>query len=243
MDISHPSPFQHELTANCRLAVEGGDDTRKYWLQGNKELLENPLRISIVGSREISDSDFSNIYRLVKKIIAWDGVIVSGLARGVDAAAHEYALGMGGKTIAVLGTSIDQFYPKENEYLQKQIAKKGLLLSQFELGEKIQSFNFPKRNETIVRTSEFCIITQATTKSGTRHIVDAAIKYKKNIFVLPVVENKKIFWINDKISNGTIEVLSSNRILENKIEQHYFSNSKNEKQQLSFDFLNRKNNN
>ena len=132
--------------------------------------------VAIVGSRDAA--------RWALKSAAWisrDGVkagftIASGLASGVDTAAHWAALDAGGRTVAVLGTGVDLCYPRANAGLQKRIETDGMLLSQFVPGSTPTRFSFPMRNEVMSAYSVGTIVVQASENSGTRHQVRTALK-------------------------------------------------------------------
>ena len=142
--------------------------------------------IAIVGSRDCSEygktmsQAFS--YLLAKNNI----VVVSGLAKGIDSAAHIGTLQAKGKTIAVIGTGIDLVYPKENKDLMEQIVEKGgTIISEYPLGTKPDKQNFPRRNRVIAGLSDGVLLIEAREKSGALITVDYALEQGKNIYVVP----------------------------------------------------------
>src|SRR5438034_10457401 len=110
---------------------------------------DDALALAIVGSRRPTPYGLAVAERLASDLAARGVTIVSGLARGIDAAAHRGALAAGGRTIAVLGTGIDGRYPPENRSLADQIEANGALVSQFFPGTPALAWNFPARNRTI----------------------------------------------------------------------------------------------
>lgn len=115
------------------------------FLKGNVHLLEEKS-VCVVGSRNASEESMKKTERIVKSLVKRNIVVNAGLARGIDTATHIAALANGGRTIAVIGTPINQYYPKENKDLQIQIEKNGLIVSQFPPCNAINRWNFPTRN-------------------------------------------------------------------------------------------------
>jgi DNA processing protein len=144
-------------------------------------------QIAIVGSRQVSEIG-KRYTRKVASCLAEKGfVITSGMARGVDTLAHEGALQAGGKTIAVLGSSVDFIYPSENEKLYKEIiAKGGLIISENATGTGIVSkHQFPKRNRIIASLSKAIVVTECTKKSGSLITARLALEMGKDLFAVP----------------------------------------------------------
>ena len=132
------------------------------FLKGNQKLIDKfHPRVSIIGTRHPSEGGINNTGILTKFLIKNEAVIVSGLALGIDTVAHRTAIENGGRTIAVLGTPLDKYYPKQNSDLQDEIARDNLVISQFSWGLFIQSRNFPMRNRTMALLSHPSIIVEA----------------------------------------------------------------------------------
>lgn len=155
------------------------------YILGNKDLL-NKKSIAVVGSRVCSDygkiisQAFS--YLMTKN----DIIVISGLAKGIDSAAHIGTLQAKGRTIAVIGTGIDLVYPKENkELMEKIIENDGLIISEYPLGTKPNKENFPRRNRMISGLSDGVLVIEAQEKSGALITVDYALEQGKNIYVVP----------------------------------------------------------
>ncbi len=157
---------------------------------GNKKII-NEKSIAIVGSRNCSDygktMSETFAYLLAKNNIT----IISGLAKGIDSAAHIGTLQAKRKTIAVIGTGIDLIYPKENKELMSEIINNGgLIISEYSLGTKPNKENFPRRNRIISGLSDGVLVIEAGEKSGALITVDYALEQGKNIYVVPRKYNK-----------------------------------------------------
>ena len=124
-------------------AVERQNAPGWLWVEGDVSLLGAIPRVSVVGARTASPDGLRRAGRLARELVAHEVVVVSGLARGVDTVAHQTAIRAGGRTVAVLGTSIDQPYPKENYALQRAIAAEHLVVSQFAPGQPNSSYQLP----------------------------------------------------------------------------------------------------
>ncbi len=147
--------------------------------------LANKPSLAVVGTRKPSSYGRLITERFVGNIAVAGVVIISGLAYGVDSIAHRKCLEVGGKTIAVLGGGFDHIYPAEHMGLAKEIAEKGLLISEFRPKMTASKFNFPLRNRIIAGLSDGVLITEANIKSGTIHTRDFALEYGKNLYAVP----------------------------------------------------------
>ncbi len=151
-------------------------------LIGNQELFKAEL-IAIVGARNASHAGLRMAGKLASELSGMGYGIVSGLARGVDAAAHHESL-MGG-TIAVLAGGIDQIYPPQNTELYHQIPETGLLLSEMPLGTEPQARLFPRRNRIIAGLCRICIVIEASFKSGSGITASLAADYGREVGAVP----------------------------------------------------------
>jgi len=138
---------------------------------------------AIVGSREFSQGGQMFADRLATAL-AEDGVtVVSGLARGIDGTAHRAALRAGGRTVAIIGNGLDHVYPAEHRELQRTIAERGLVLSQFRPTTRSSRQTFPQRNITMSAYSAMTVIAEAQEASGTRIQANAAIKHARPLIL------------------------------------------------------------
>ncbi|MDR1794717.1 MAG: DNA-processing protein DprA [Erysipelotrichaceae bacterium] len=159
---------------------------------GDLNLLKQPA-ISVVGSRKAGDYARIHTRKLVE-ILAKDYVVVSGLARGIDRLAHETALKKG-KTIGVIGCGIDRIYPGEHAELFAQVARQGLILSEYPGMVEPKRQHFPFRNRLIAALGQVLYVMQAAYKSGTLITADFALELGKEIIALP-------YPVNDPMGEG-----------------------------------------
>jgi len=117
------------------------------FLQGQHDLLKSGSRVAVVGSRRASPEALRWAKEITKMLVDHDITVVSGLALGVDTVAHETAIRAGGRTVAVLGTSLDQYAVPRNRHLQDEIGDRHLLVSQFPIGGGFHRSHFPRRNK------------------------------------------------------------------------------------------------
>jgi len=157
---------------------------------GSWELAEAPRRVAVVGTRKVTAEGAARTRKLVRALVEHDFTIVSGLAQGVDTIAHQTAIELGGRTIAVIGTPISEVYPKENAELQRRIATDYLLVSQVPVlryraqGPNGNRLFFPERNKTMSALTEATIIVEAGETSGTLIQAKAALDQGRKLFIL-----------------------------------------------------------
>ncbi len=159
--------------------------------------------IAIVGTRKPTSYGRMATEKFAIALAKAGVVIVSGLAYGVDSIAHLACLEVGGKTIAVLGGGFDHIYPVQHQSIAKEIAEKGLLISEFRPKRKATTYTFPIRNRIIAGLSDGVLITEAGFKSGTIHTKEYALEYGKNLYAIPGnidCENSQL--TNDIIKTG-----------------------------------------
>lgn len=141
--------------------------------------------ISIVGSRNATQYGLAATQRLGRDLASFGMTIVSGMARGIDTAAHEGALMVHGKTIAVLGSGLDRIYPRENETLFHRIAETGAVISEFPLNAEPAAHHFPMRNRVISGLSLGTVIVEATLRSGSLITARLAAEQNREVFAVP----------------------------------------------------------
>jgi len=158
------------------------------YVLGNLEVLKFPLSLSIVGARNASVAGRKIASRIAYDLTNADILVVSGMARGIDSAAHKgalYAKNQQGPTIAVLGTGVDEIYPAENKELYWQIAEQGAIISELPLGTKAQISNFPRRNRIVSAISNGTLVVEAAEHSGSLITAKSALEQGRDIFAVP----------------------------------------------------------
>jgi DNA processing protein len=166
------------------LLLEIADPPALLFARGRVELLDRPA-LAIVGSRNATQQGEANAEAFAKALSAAGLTVVSGLALGIDAAAHRGGLAGPGSTIAVLGTGIDVLYPSRNAALAAAIAERGLLVSEFPLGTAPAAHNFPRRNRLISGLARGCLVIEAALASGSLITARAAAEQGREVFAIP----------------------------------------------------------
>lgn len=141
--------------------------------------------IAIVGSRNPTRYGISTSFQLCKDLASLKITVVSGMARGIDTAAHEGALTGGGKTIAVLGSGLEQVYPSENQKLFRRISESGAVISEFPLNAHPEAYHFPIRNRVISGISLGTVVVEAGQKSGALITARFALEQDREVFAVP----------------------------------------------------------
>ncbi|MGI9179496.1 MAG: DNA-processing protein DprA, partial [Longimicrobiaceae bacterium] len=172
-DLSYPEAFR-VLADPPYLLFAAGDLT----LLGERA-------VAVVGTRQPTDYGRRAAAELSAGLARAGYVVVSGMARGIDAAAHSAALDAEGGTIGVLGHGIDHIYPAENRTLFQRVRQSGLLLTEFPPGEQPRAGNFPRRNRLISALGAGVLVVEMGARSGAQHTVNYATEQGKEIFAVP----------------------------------------------------------
>lgn len=151
--------------------------------QGNIELLSKP-KLAVVGARQASQIGCQSVKKIIKETNN-QFVIVSGLARGIDTAAHVSALKNGGSSIAVIGSGLDVYYPTENKKLQEYMSYNHLVLSEYFTGEQPLKFHFPERNRIIAGLCQDIVVAEAKMRSGSLITCERALEEGREVFAIP----------------------------------------------------------
>ena len=159
-------------------------------------------RVSIVGSRRASPEGLQRAAQLARDLVSRNVAIVSGLAAGIDTAAHRAALAHGGRTIAVLGTAFDRCSPVENRNLQEEIGRNHLLLSQLAPGQETGKWAFPARNRLMALISDATVIVEAGLTSGTQHQGWEAIRLNTPLLLAQSLISRKLDWTEMMLDYG-----------------------------------------
>lgn len=192
---SAEAALKWEMQDGCRLLLLQDDDFPEMltqgitappvlFLRGNAELLHIPS-VAIVGSRHATPQAM-RIAKDFGRALSEKGIpVVSGMASGIDTAAHQGALQADGGTIAVWGTGIDRIYPPSNKNLAYEIAEKGLIVSEFPLDTRPFAGNFPRRNRLIAALSQLTLVVEAALESGSLITAKLAAEMGREVMAVP----------------------------------------------------------
>jgi len=170
------------------------------------------ISVAVVGTRNATNAGLARARKLTKALVEDGYTVVSGLAAGIDTAAHETTIDAGGQTIAVIGTPLCSTYPKENERLQHKIAHEHLLISQVPLGRyEMQDYRwnrtfFPERNATMSALSVATVIVEAGETSGALVQAKQALQQQRKLFILDSCFHQGLKWPEKLESQGAIRV-------------------------------------
>ncbi len=173
------------------------------FLAGDAGLLTAGRKVAIVGSREATPEGLARARAVARSLVSHGITVVSGLAEGIDTAAHETAIEMGGRTIAVLGTPLSKAYPAKNAALLEAIKRDHLAVSQFPEGYPMRRDNFPRRNRTMALICDATIVIEAGENSGTRHQGWEALRLGRVLYLLEsVAQNPALTWPKEMLRYG-----------------------------------------
>lgn len=210
-----PGADVEELSAAAQpvlLASIAGAPSTLY-VRGNADALHLPC-LAIVGSRNPTRGGRDNAYRFARHLATTGFCIVSGLAEGIDAAAHEGALDAGGATIAVLGHGLDQIYPAGNRDLAERIVSGGALVSEYPAGTPPKRWHFPERNRIISGLSLGTVVVEAARQSGSLITARLAGEQGREVFAIPgSIHNPMARGCHQLIRDGARLVESADDIL------------------------------
>lgn len=184
-----------------------------FFAAGETALLRGGIRVSIVGARKCTLPGWRRAKKLASQLVKEGITIVSGLAEGIDTAAHQATIEARGKTIAVLGTPLDRVYPQANRQLQHEIMANHLAVSIFSPGSRVFPSNFPKRNRIMALISDATVIVEAGETSGTIHQGWEALRLGRLLF-LPksLVEDTSLAWPGKMLRHGAQVLTDSSSI-------------------------------
>ncbi|MGQ9554521.1 MAG: DNA-processing protein DprA [Anaerolineae bacterium] len=187
-DVDYPENLRNIPTLPAVLYMRGSLDPA------------DAVAVAVVGTRKPSRYGLEATRRIVTDLARASITIVSGLALGIDAAAHEACLEAGGRTLAVLGSGVDVIYPAKHASLARRIASQGALLSEYPLGTKPDARNFPPRNRIISGLSRGVLIVEAGERSGALITAQFALDQNRDTYAVP----GGIFW---PMSQGTNQLI------------------------------------
>lgn len=181
------------------------------WLAGDERLVTQGARVSIVGSRKASDIGIRRAAKLARLLVERNVTVVSGLAAGIDGAAHTEAMRCGGRTVAVLGTPLNATHPVKHRGLQEQIMREHLAVSQFEPGSVTGRASFPMRNRTMALISDATVIVEAGEKSGTIYQGWETLRLGRSLCILASLARSGFEWVRKLQEHGAQVLSDANR--------------------------------
>lgn len=167
-----------------QLLLESADPPSLLYVKGRVELLNRPA-LAIVGSRNATPQGLKDAEALAADLAAQGLTIVSGLALGIDGAAHRGGLKGEGGSIAIIGTGADRIYPSRHKELALQLATEGAIVSEFPLGTPAVAHNFPRRNRIIAGMAKGCLVVEAALESGSLITARLAAELGREVFAIP----------------------------------------------------------
>lgn len=212
------SPHHHLITWGSpdypALLAQITDPPMALFVLGDASALNFP-QLAIVGSRNPTPNGRDNAFQFAKYLTTCGLTITSGLALGIDSAAHQGALAAGGGTIAVCGTGVDEVYPQRNKALYEEIAARGTLVSEFPLGTPPRKEHFPRRNRLISGLSLGTLVVEAASRSGSLITARLASEQGREAFAIPgSIHNPMARGCHRLIRDGAKLVESARDILE-----------------------------
>ncbi len=184
------------------------------FLKGHRELLAG-RKLAVVGARRATPYAARCVTQLLTPLVTEQLTVVSGLAAGTDGCAHQTALDCGLPTIGVIGTGLDQAYPRVNRQLQGRVSKVGLLISEYPLGAKPARYHFPERNRIIAGLCQTLVVIEAREHSGSLITANLALQNGRNVLAVPgPIDAPLSVGCNQLIAAGAKPVLNSQHIVE-----------------------------
>ncbi|MBQ3099903.1 MAG: DNA-processing protein DprA [Clostridia bacterium] len=178
--------------------------------------IDKRLTIAGVGTRRMTEYGSNNAYAICRDLAKEGAIIVSGLALGIDAVCHRAALDVGGMTVAVLGCGLDYAYPPQNRDLMVEIARKGVIFTEYAPGTEPLKKNFPMRNRIISGLSNATVVFEADENSGSLITARRAMKQGRPVYALPGnTGTLSSLGTNELLTNGAFAVTKAGDILEN----------------------------
>lgn len=177
---------------------------------GRTELLGRAGRVAVVGSRAATPAGLGRAGRFARAVVEAGGVVVSGMAEGIDGAAHRAALEARGDTIAVLGTPLDRVSPARHRSLQEDVGREGLLLSQFPAGLATRPYHFLQRNLTLALLSHGVYVAEAGDGSGSQKMAQLALDWGLPVaFAAEWLEQASGVWPQTMLLQGAVPLAES----------------------------------
>jgi DNA processing protein len=173
---------------------------------------DDAFSVAVVGTREATPDGLERAARMARRLAVRGVTVLSGLARGIDTAAHEATLQAGGRTIAVLGSGLLNVYPPENEELAERIAASGAVVSQFWPDAPPAKYNFPRRNIVTSGLGQGTVVIEASATSGAKMQARLALEHGKQVFIIRSLVDSHA-WAKAYVKRGAIAVQSADDVI------------------------------
>ncbi len=205
MAANHGCSFTPEALLGPLNSEEVRHAPKELFAAGHTEWLRQSPRVAIVGARKASPDGLKRAARLTRILVQHGATIISGLAEGIDHAAHTTAIEAGGRTIAVTGTPLDEVYPAKHGELQQRLMSEHLVVSQFPSGMPTTRKNFPQRNRTMALICEASVIVEAGDRSGSLSLGWEALRLGRPLFLMAsLLERSDLAWPKQMLDYGAM---------------------------------------
>lgn len=188
---------------------------KQFFVAGHAEWLRQQPRVSVVGARKASPEGMKRAAKLARILVRHGAIVVSGLAEGIDAAAHTATVEAGGRTVAVIGTSLSEVFPTRHRALQQLLMRDHLVVSQFPEGYPTTRKNFPLRNRTMALVSDASVIVEASDRSGSLSQGWEALRLGRRLFlVASILQQRGLSWPRTMLDYGAMVLNKPEDLLE-----------------------------
>ncbi|MEK6607340.1 MAG: DNA-processing protein DprA [Myxococcota bacterium] len=195
--------------------VERKNAPDQLFVAGDPALLRRVPRVAIIGSRGALEDGLRRAGRLARLLTQRDAIVVSGLAAGIDTAALEASIAAGGRVVGVIGTPLDEVYPKENAALQLRMMREHLVVSQFPQGHPVSRTNFPRRNRTMALLVHASVIVEAGDTSGALSQGWEALRLGRPLFLMKsLVDRADLSWPREMLDYGAVVLTRPEELLD-----------------------------
>lgn len=178
---------------------------KQIFVAGHAEWLRLERRVSVVGARKASPDGLKRAGKLCRILVKHGAIVVSGLAEGIDAAAHSAAVDAGGRTVAVIGTPLSETFPAKHRDLQQLLMRHHLVISQFPAGHPTTRKNFPLRNRTMALVSDASVIVEAGDGSGSLSQGWEALRLGRPLFLMAsILDQRSLSWPRTMLDYGAM---------------------------------------
>lgn len=207
-------PYRPEELLGPLNAEERLNAPKALYVVGHSEWLRHSPKVSVVGSRDASPAGLKRAAKLARILVSHGAIVVSGLAEGIDAAAHHATIDAGGRTIAVIGTPLTDTYPAKHRALQQILTRDHLVVSQFSSPQPTSRRNFPMRNRTMALISDASVIVEAGEGSGSLSQGWEALRLGRPLFLMKsILDRGGLTWPRTMLQYGAMILDAPDQLL------------------------------